>query len=201
MQIFIDAGNGYDKCHAAFGIAHATWIRALKAGDIRANTTFQQSMGARKRHDWVAVQDHYDSGATMRQCRERFGFCNQSWQKAVQRGAIRPRVRSAWTAAEALARSSSRATIKRHLLQAGILENRCDLCGITAWRGRPLSIQIDHINGVRDDHRLENLRMLCPNCHSQTETFAAKNRKSTGIPSSSNGKTAASEVAYCGSSP
>ena len=59
--------------------------------------------------------------------------------------------------------------------QAGILQNRCDWCGLTSWRGRPIAIQIDHINGVNGiDHRLENLRMLCPNCHSQTDTFAAK---------------------------
>jgi Zn finger protein HypA/HybF involved in hydrogenase expression len=63
------------------------------------------------------------------------------------------------------------------LLRAGLLENRCEECGISEWLGRPLIIQIDHINGVRDDHRLENLRMLCPNCHSQTDTYGARNKR------------------------
>ena len=51
------------------------------------------------------------------------------------------------------------------------------IAGSRSWLGKPLSIQIDHRNGIRSDHRLENLRMLCPNCHSQTETYGAKNRK------------------------
>ena len=69
--------------------------------------------------------------------------------------------------------------IKQRLIRAGILENRCEECGLTDWRGKPLSIQIDHINGIKDDHRRENLRMLCPNCHSQTETFGSRNRNRT----------------------
>jgi hypothetical protein len=70
---------------------------------------------------------------------------------------------------------SDRSTIKRRLLNFGILRNTCDECGICEWRGRPLSVQIDHINGDRNDHRIENLRMLCPNCHSQTEIFGGRN--------------------------
>src|SRR5947209_996530 len=76
-----------------------------------------------------------------------------------------------------LKKSGSRCTIKRRLLMAGKLRNQCDFCGLSEWHGQPISIQIDHINGVRDDHRLENLRMLCPNCHSQTETYAGKKRR------------------------
>lgn len=45
------------------------------------------------------------------------------------------------------------------------------------WNGKPLTIQLDHINGIRRDNRLENLRLLCPNCHAQTETFGSKNGK------------------------
>ncbi|MGH7716883.1 MAG: HNH endonuclease signature motif containing protein [Vulcanimicrobiaceae bacterium] len=69
-----------------------------------------------------------------------------------------------------------RTNLKRRLLEGGILKNECSECGLSEWRSKPLSIQIDHVNGIREDNRIENLRMLCPNCHSQTDTFASRNR-------------------------
>jgi transposase-like protein len=57
--------------------------------------------------------------------------------------------------------------IRRIVLKEGLKENRCEGCGITEWRERPLTIQLHHKNKIRNDHRLENLEMLCPNCHSQ----------------------------------
>lgn len=56
----------------------------------------------------------------------------------------------------------------------------CAICGLgEAWNGMPLTLQLDHVNGVYDDNRLENLRWLCPNCHSQTATFAGKGKRRT----------------------
>ena len=66
--------------------------------------------------------------------------------------------------------------LKRRLLQEGILEYKCYLCGLTEWNGKPITLQLDHINGMHLDHRIQNLRLLCPNCHSQTETFAGRNK-------------------------
>ncbi len=54
---------------------------------------------------------------------------------------------------------------------------RCEECGITEHNGKPITFQIDHINGDRTDNRHENLKILCPNCHSQTSTFGVKNIK------------------------
>lgn len=54
---------------------------------------------------------------------------------------------------------------------------RCSECGISQWRGKKIVLQIDHINGVNDDNRNDNLRLLCPNCHSMTETYCGKNAK------------------------
>jgi 5-methylcytosine-specific restriction endonuclease McrA len=67
--------------------------------------------------------------------------------------------------------------VKARLLREGLIRNQCDECGLTEWRGKALIVHIDHVNGVRDDHRLENLRMLCPNCHSQTDTYGARDKR------------------------
>lgn len=66
--------------------------------------------------------------------------------------------------------------LKQRLLKENLIENRCGICNITDWMGRPIVCELDHINGNKHDHRLENLRMLCPNCHSQTETYCGKNK-------------------------
>lgn len=76
--------------------------------------------------------------------------------------------------------TSRRTTVRKRILQKKLLEYTCSACGVgDSWQGRKLSLYLDHINGVNNDHRLENLRFLCPNCHSQTSTFGAKNRKGT----------------------
>ena len=67
--------------------------------------------------------------------------------------------------------------LKTRLINEEKLEYKCASCGNTGeWLNQPLSLQLDHINGVHNDHRLENLRFLCPNCHSVTETYAGKNK-------------------------
>lgn len=66
--------------------------------------------------------------------------------------------------------------LKRYILALGVLPYLCGECGQgPEWNGKPLVLQIDHISGDSTDNRLENLRFLCPNCHSQTETFAGRN--------------------------
>ena len=71
---------------------------------------------------------------------------------------------------------SKTSDLKKRLVKDGLLKNVCHICGLDPnWNGKPLSLQLDHINGVRTDHRLENLRILCPNCHSQTDTFCSRN--------------------------
>lgn len=79
---------------------------------------------------------------------------------------------------EILVENSSYANIsrlKQRLVNEGKMEYKCQKCGISEWLGNPLTLQLDHINGVNNDHRLTNLRFLCPNCHSQTDTYAGKN--------------------------
>ena len=67
--------------------------------------------------------------------------------------------------------------LKRRLVSASLLRPACYECGIAEWRGRKLALHLDHINGIRDDQRLQNLRLLCPNCHSLTETYSGRNAR------------------------
>jgi hypothetical protein len=133
--------------------------------------------GAR-RYDWSEVQRYYDEGYSVDACVARFGFSKQSWHAAMLRGALTTRP-AALPLAELLVASTPRGrwNLKRRLVAAGLKAPRCELCGVDSWRGRPLSLALHHVNGVGDDNRLENLQLLCPNCHSQTDTFAGRNAR------------------------
>lgn len=69
----------------------------------------------------------------------------------------------------------SRSSLKKRLLEKGIKKNECEICGINEWMGKDLVCELDHIDGDSQNHRLENLRIICPNCHSQTETHSSRN--------------------------
>jgi len=66
--------------------------------------------------------------------------------------------------------------VRTLILKKNLLDYRCLICcNDGTWMGKPVNLELDHINGNRKDNRLENLRWLCPMCHSQTETFCGKN--------------------------
>jgi hypothetical protein len=72
----------------------------------------------------------------------------------------------------------SRGSLKKRLLREGLKEPRCEMCGQgEVWRGRPLSLVLDHVNGVHDDHRIDNLRILCPNCNATLDTHCGKHNR------------------------
>ena len=179
IQAFYDAGRGFVECQRKFGFSHTAWIKAIKRGDIisRPGTGGRRARrGKRATYDWTEVQAYYDAGFSFTQCQQRFGFSALTWHRARLRGEITTRP-AAMPLSKLLTGPRQRSHIKSRLLNAGILKNKCECCGIEDWQGRPLKMHIDHINGVKDDHRIENLRMLCPNCHSQTPTYGGRNVK------------------------
>lgn len=66
--------------------------------------------------------------------------------------------------------------LKEKILENKLKEYKCEKCGLTEWNGEMLSLHLDHKNGNNLDHRLDNLRFLCPNCHSQTSTYCGKSK-------------------------
>lgn len=108
---------------------------------------------------WKIPTDHFDAGASAR----------------------RTPAQSAKPLAEILVSGStySRGRLKHRLFEEGLKERSCEMCGQDErWRGRWMSLILDHINGVPDDNRLENLRIVCPNCAATLETHCGrKNRR------------------------
>lgn len=165
-------GLSYSQIAAKIGARKSTVAYHARRLGIPADDTFA------RRYDWSKIQAAYDSGLTMRECQERFGFHGSSWSQAVQRGDIvpRPRARELELLLVQGVSRSARGNTKKRLIEAGVKEDRCEGCGITHWKGRKLSIQIHHVNGDGTDNRIENLELLCPNCHSLTDTFSGRNR-------------------------
>lgn len=71
--------------------------------------------------------------------------------------------------------------LAKRLIKEGIKENKCECCGLTNWLQKPIKLELHHINGIHNDNRLENLQLLCPNCHSYTDNYRGKNIKSATV--------------------
>lgn len=67
-------------------------------------------------------------------------------------------------------------SLKKRLIRENILSYKCDTCKLDSWNRKFITLELDHINGINNDNRLSNLRLLCPNCHSQTQNFRGKNK-------------------------
>lgn len=119
VQRYYDEGNGRDECAAKFGFSLIAWYKAIRRGKLRAELQRQKTI------DWAAVQQYYDEGHTYRQCRARFVFATASWTKAVRRGDLRSRP-NRWPLEKVLVKAKCRNTVKRRLLEAGILKNVCE---------------------------------------------------------------------------
>jgi hypothetical protein len=128
-----------------------------------------------RRYDWAEVQRFYDQGHSITECQEHFGFARKTFMDAVARGALVSRPHAAPIETYLVrGRRVNRYHLKGRLLAAGLKTNRCERCGLTEWLGEPLSMALHHVNGDGFDNRLENLMLLCPNCHAQTPNFSGR---------------------------
>lgn len=99
-------------------------------------------------------------------------FTGQAWNKGRKYGHRRP-------ISDYL---SNRFTIqsyklKRRLFAEGVLSKECSVCKMSEWLGKPSPLELDHINGNHLDNSLSNLRILCANCHAQTDNYRGRNKR------------------------
>jgi hypothetical protein len=184
---FKPGGSTYDKLEAvcaergvtlparrsrAFGVVHAEAHFACSDEAVRAAFAEAQSMADLLRR--VGLVPKGANYAVMRRRLRRIGLDpnllrGQGWSsgKALNRRPL----------TELLQRGQvvSGPYLMRRLLAEGLFERRCAMCGLEEWLGRPIPLELDHINGVHDDNRLENLRLLCPTCHALTPTYRGRN--------------------------
>lgn len=90
------------------------------------------------------------------------------------------------------------AKLKEKLLKENILENKCSVCGIDSWLGKNITLQLHHIDGNPNNNSLDNLQLLCPNCHSQTENYCGNaNSNKTKYYCKECGREITKQATYC----
>lgn len=112
-----------------------------------------------------------------RTLKKRLDEDNIDWSNIRQYGGI---YHKKYKDKEVFTKNSSydRSSLRKRILNQKLIDYKCQKCDLgDVWQKEAITLQLDHVNGISNDNRLENLRFLCPNCHSQTKTHAGKNQK------------------------
>ena len=158
-RLFVPRNVRYTERAAREAIAASkSYSEALRRLGMRAAGGNHATLRKYAEGIWRIPTDHFDP-------------------RAYQR--IQLAARAGRPLSEYLTRNStySRASLKKRLFDEGLKQRSCELCGVSEeWRGRPMSLILDHVNGIANDNRLENLRIVCPNCAATLDTHCGRNK-------------------------
>ena len=158
IRAYYDAGHSVRDCVRAFGFSTWSWHDAVQRGAITPRPAFRPldevfAVGTRRNRGHLKSRLLL-AGIKESRC-ERCGIHGTFNVQCHQGLPQRPTGR---------------------LLAEGLKEPQCERCGLTEWQGQDLSLELHHVNGDGRDNRLENLMLLCPNCHSQTDSWGGRNK-------------------------
>lgn len=136
----------------------------------------------RPTYDWNKIQKDIDLGLSVRECCQKYGFCKASYSKAVVSGKVIPKQRFAQLELIDMllfcngrrTTAYERKSIRKAMINHG-LPYQCNMCGASKWMEKILTLEVDHIDGNPKNNVVKNLRLLCPNCHSTTDTWRGRN--------------------------
>jgi hypothetical protein len=151
-----------------------SWTPKYSEAEVRAAVESSRSVAETLRKLSLRAAGH--NPRTVKRLIAHYGISTAHFDPGLAR-AFPPR--PAKPLEEILVRDSTyhRGHLKRRLYEAGVKHRECELCGQgEAWRGATMALILDHINGVPTDNRLENLRIVCPNCAATLDTHCGRNR-------------------------
>lgn len=167
-------GLTYSEIAARTGLSAATISYHAKKNGL--------TRGKAPSYNYDSIQQDIDAGMNYKEIHSKHGIANATLTNAVKRGElVLPKTKSSLPIEDLLEEVKERRTgpherllIKKRLVEGGV-KNECSMCGNSEWMGHKLVLELDHIDGNPRNNTTENFRLLCPNCHSTTDTWRGRN--------------------------
>lgn len=140
--------------------------QVVRAADSYADVARQLRLGASSSAQRTAKRLVHGAGL------DTSHFLGHAANRGARQGGREP---ERWETLLVAGRRVATSGLRKRLIAEGLLPPECAVCALEEWQGRPVPLELDHISGDRTDNRLENLRLLCPNCHAQTATYRGRN--------------------------